>query len=453
MARSGRHRRTVRQRYLAGGLFLHAGRGEPGRHRARGGGRHRFRRDLLAGGPGPGGKAAAGRPLRRSRTQHHRVDGSSCCGADAPHQRHGRGCPRLCRRRHFPGDGNAQALVARREPAEHFPIGVAVHGPDRLPDLEGHWQPGALDLHGHIQVDLSRSRGPLGRELLPDRRPRRARRRGLPPDRRRDRGCGHASRQRPDRRGRRAAWTGGGNTRGRGAHRRSRWRHRNGRRARGGGKPADAHGLCVRHLGLHHVLDQRADFRARRVGALFLRHGSGPVAERGRAVRGGRGDRASGAYASRGSGGGAAGTGERWRRRRLAIARGGAERRSLERDQPHRRCACGARIHRQPFAFRGPRGAWRDRRPWHGQRHREPCRVLSRRHVWAWLWFAADREGAARQECADRRHRRQRRRGTERAGAPVARRHDGPGHRDGNFSGAGASRFRHPGRGRLGPPA
>ena len=38
---------------------------------------------------------------------------------------------------------------------EHFRLGLAVLRSDRFPDLALHGKPGALHLHGHLQVDLS----------------------------------------------------------------------------------------------------------------------------------------------------------------------------------------------------------------------------------------------------------------------------------------------------------
>ena len=149
-----------------------------------------------------------------------------------------------------------------------------------------------------------RSRWDAG--LFPRHRPWRTRRRGLRPHRHRDRGRpgtalgagltaaappilasqpGTAGRRRPDRRPCR--------------------RHRHGRRRRcrrASTDPTQPPRLCLRHLGLHHDLDRRADLRPRRLGTVFLGHGAGPLAQRGRAVGGGRGARPSCSPAPRRSG-------------------------------------------------------------------------------------------------------------------------------------------------------
>ena len=142
--------------------------------------RHRLRRDLLARRAGRGRAALAGRarPSRAERDiivwmDHRAVEQAERINA-AGHE-----VLKLRRRQDLAGDGDAEAAVAAREPAGRLRGGLAVLRPDRLPDLARDRRSVAIDLHGHLQVDLSRARAALGRELFPQRRPRRAGGRGL----------------------------------------------------------------------------------------------------------------------------------------------------------------------------------------------------------------------------------------------------------------------------------
>ena len=152
--------------------------------------------------------------------------------------------------------------------------------------------------------------------------------------------AGHAGRRRPDRRPCR--------------------RHRHRRRARRPRQRADPHGLCVRHLGLHHDDHRATGLRAGRLGSLFLRHGAGAVAQRRRPVGGRRRDRPSRSHASGSSAKpparprSAASCLGAWLAER-GRARGGARSRA----GAGRRAARRARIPGQPRALRRSRRARR----------------------------------------------------------------------------------------------
>ena len=161
----------------------------------------RLRRDLLAGRPRPGRRSAARRRRRPSRTQHHGLDGPPRGRTGRKDQRHGTPRAGVHRRPRLSRDGDAQAALAQGEPAGDLRARLAVHGPDRLPDLARHRRPGPLDLHGHLQVDLHGARAKLGPQLFRDRRSGRACRGRLRPDRQGSGRCRNRARRRADGRG------------------------------------------------------------------------------------------------------------------------------------------------------------------------------------------------------------------------------------------------------------
>ena len=89
--------------------------------------------------------------------QRHRLDGSSRHGRGAADQRdRGRGAA-LCRRLDLARDGDAEAAVAEAAHARELRRRRALLRSGGLSDLARDRVDAALDLHGHLQMELSRT--------------------------------------------------------------------------------------------------------------------------------------------------------------------------------------------------------------------------------------------------------------------------------------------------------
>ena len=112
-------------------------------------------RDLFAGGARLRLAAAVGEPVRRARTRHHGVDGSSRRrGRRAHHRRRPRGSA-LSRRRDVARDAAAEARLAGADGARDLREDRAFPWTDRLPHVSCDGLVHALALLGDLQVRLS----------------------------------------------------------------------------------------------------------------------------------------------------------------------------------------------------------------------------------------------------------------------------------------------------------
>ncbi len=118
--------------------------------------RARVRRHLLAGRGRPAGEAAAGRPVRRSRAQHYRLDGPPGTRSGASYQPDPGKGPAICRRCDFSRDGDPQAPMAQGAPARSLCRSRTLLRSSRLSELAGHRIARSLGLHRDLQMDLPR---------------------------------------------------------------------------------------------------------------------------------------------------------------------------------------------------------------------------------------------------------------------------------------------------------
>ena len=129
-----------------------------------------FRCDLLARGARRRRPSADGQQLRRRTAECHRLDGPSRDGRSPPGQRDaGRRAP-LCRRLDLAGNGNSKTALAEAASAVDLSVGRSFLRPRRLSFVSRHRIDRALDMHAGLQMELSRPRTTLERQLFRARR-------------------------------------------------------------------------------------------------------------------------------------------------------------------------------------------------------------------------------------------------------------------------------------------
>ena len=141
-------------------------------------------------------QSADGQHVRRPTAQRHRLDGPSRDGRSPPGQRDPGRRASLCRRLDLAGNGNSQAAVAEAAPAVDLPCGRSFLRSRRLSFVSRDRIDGAFDLHAGLQMEFSRPRTALERQLFRTHRSWRSRLGQLRENRQGDRRTGHAAGQR-----------------------------------------------------------------------------------------------------------------------------------------------------------------------------------------------------------------------------------------------------------------
>lgn len=119
--------------------------------------RNRVRCNMLARRAGRRQRAAVRGPFGERGARHHRLDGSSGRDAGRAHQCGGTRRAPLCGRQDFTGNGNAEADVAARTSSGRLRCRMAVLRSHRFSDVARDRRRVAIDLHGDVQMDLSRA--------------------------------------------------------------------------------------------------------------------------------------------------------------------------------------------------------------------------------------------------------------------------------------------------------